>query len=301
VSRGAIHYPPALTPVLYMAATIVAIHAWHAGHAMVAVVCWLPLMYFGHMMLLTFHEAAHYHLSENRWANEVRGVMLGMFAFVPLSVYRHVHQFHHARLASEEDGELWPYSHPSVPRWLRIVAAATELTLSWPFTQLQFLRGTFASGRLTKALRSRIALEYAVLTIVWVLAVAIIAEYGWWEEFAIGYAVPMLGAFNIHAWRKFIEHMGLQSNSPTTATRCIVPERPLGRVLSALLLHENYHSTHHKNGNLHFHELAEATPRVHAADPNALPVFPSYRAALLHMLPALADPRVGGQWQSIRH
>jgi hypothetical protein len=46
--------------------------------------------------------------------------------------------------------------------------------------------------------------------------------------------------------------------------------------------------------HVHFHELADATPRVHAADPNALPVFPSYRAALLDMLPTLADPRVGG-------
>jgi fatty acid desaturase len=184
---------------------------------------------------------------------------------------------------------------------VRIVAAATELTLSWPFAQLQFLRGTFASGRLTKAVRRRIALEYVVLALAWALAIAIIAEYGWWQEFAIGYAVPMLGAFNIHAWRKFVEHMGLQSNSPTTAARCIVPERSPGRVLSATLLHVNYHSTHHKNGYLHFHELADATPRVHAADPNALPVFPSYRAALLDMLPTLADPRVGSQWQSSRH
>jgi fatty acid desaturase len=280
---------------------IIGIQAWHAGHAVVAIVCWLPLMYFGHMMLLTFHEAVHYHLSPRRWANEVRGVMIGMFACVPLSVFRHVHQLHHARLASEQDAELWPYSRPSVPRWLRIVAAAAELTLSWPFTQLQFVRGTFASGRLTKAVRRRIALEYAVMAVLWALAIATIAKYGWWEEFAIGYAVPMLGAFNIHAWRKFVEHMGLQSNSPTTAARCIVPERPLGRVASAVLLHVNYHSTHHKNGNLHFHELADATPRVHAADPNALAVFPSYRAALLDMLPALANPRVGSQWQGSRH
>jgi fatty acid desaturase len=301
MSRRATHYSPALTPVLYVTAGIVAIQAWHAGHTLVAVVCWLPLMYIGHMMLLTFHEAVHYHLSTKRWANEARGVIIGIFAFVPLSVFRHVHQLHHARLASEEDAELWPYSRPSVPRWLRIVAAVTELTLSWPFAQLQFLRGTFATGRLTKAVRGRIALEYAVLAIVWTVAIAMIAEYGWWEEFAIGYAVPMLGAFNIHAWRKFVEHMGLQSNSPTTAARCIAPERPGGRVVSALLLHINYHSTHHRNGNLHFHELAEATPRVHAADPNALPVFPSYRAALLDMLPTLADPRVGRQWQSSRH
>jgi fatty acid desaturase len=301
MSRGAIRYPPALTPVLYVAAMLVAIRAWHAGHEIVTIACWLPLMYLGHMMLLTFHEAAHYHLSANRWMNEVRGVALGIFAVVPLSVYRHVHQFHHARLASEQDGELWPYSRPSAPRWLRILAAATELTLSWPFSQVQFLRDTFASGRLTKAVRTRIALEYALQAGAWALAIATIAKYGWWQEFVIGYAVPMLGAFNIHAWRKFVEHMGLEGNSPTTGVRCIVPERPLGKVQSALLLHVNYHSTHHKNGNLHFHELAAATPRVHAADPAALGVFPSYRAALLHMLPTLADPRVGSQWQTTRH
>jgi fatty acid desaturase len=301
MSRRAIHYPPALTPVLYLTGAIVAVQAWHAGHAVVAILCLPPLMYVGHMMLITFHEAAHYHLSAKRWFNEARGVVLGIFAFVPLSVYRHVHQFHHARLASEQDAELWPYSRPSVPRWLRVVAAATELTLSWPFTQLQFLLGTFASGRLTKAMRRRIALEYGAMAIGWAFAIAIIAHYGWWEEFFIGYAVPMLGAFNIHAWRKFVEHMGLRSNSPTAAARCIVPRQPLGKLQSAMLLNVNYHSTHHRNGNLHFHELAEATPRVHAADPDALPVFPSYRAALLDMLPTLADPRVGSQWQSNRH
>ena len=48
MSRGAIHDPPALTPVLYAAAMMVAIHAWHAGHAIVTVFRWLPLMYLGY-------------------------------------------------------------------------------------------------------------------------------------------------------------------------------------------------------------------------------------------------------------
>lgn len=296
--RRTFRYPPLLSPLLYAAVMCAAIAAWRGGHRLIAVACWLPMIQLGHMMLLAFHEAVHYNLSRRRWLNEVRGLVLGLFAFVPLSAYRHVHSFHHARLATPDDAELWPYNQPAAPRWFRIVCAGVELTLSWVFTQLQFLRGILVSGRLTASLRRRIALEYMLSVTVWGLVLALVAVQGWWEEFLVGYAVPALGASNLHAWRKFIEHMGLEGNSPLTSTRSVVPQRRVGRALSAILLHVNYHGTHHRHGQIHFYDLPEAAPQVQAAEPQALPVYPSYFRALLDMLPALANPRVGAQWLS---
>jgi fatty acid desaturase len=296
--RWTFRYPPLLTPLLlYVTAMVAAIAAWRSGHPLLVVACWLPMMQLGHMMLLAFHEAVHYHLSSRRWVNEFRGVFLGTVAFIPLSVYRHVHYFHHARLAAEEDPELWPYNKPASPRWLRVLSACIELTLGWGFTQVQFLRGILVSNKRTARLERRIALEYALLASVWALVLAAVAMRGWWEEFLIGYVVPAFGASNVHAWRKFVEHMGLRGNSAMTATRSVVPQRPVGRVLSTILLHVNYHGAHHRHARLHFHGLAKAMPQAHTADPQALPVFPSYFRALLDMLPALANPRVGGQWQ----
>jgi fatty acid desaturase len=289
-----------MTPVLYAGTAILAVQAWHAGTWWLLVACWLVMMHAGHMMLLAFHEAVHYHLSKKRWANELRGILLGTFALIPLSVYRHVHRLQHARLACPEDAELWPYNQPRIPRLVRIAAAAAELTLSFPFSQVLFFRGLLVGGRLPSTVRARIAVEYAALFAVWGAALALVAAHGWWQEFAVAYVVPALGAATLQAWRKFIEHVGLEGNSPTTATRCIIPRNAVGKAFSAMMLHENYHSTHHRYGSLHFHDLAAATPPVHAADPRAVRVFPSYFIAMLDMLPALADPRVGAQWPAAR-
>lgn len=293
-------YSPLLTPVLYVIAAVVTLATWRAGHPAATVLCWVIMALLGHMALLEFHEACHFHLSSRRWLNEARGIALGTFAFIPLSVYRHVHGWHHARLSTEYDAELWPYNKPSVPRGLRVAAAIVELTLSFPFTQFQFLRGLFVTGRLARGVRTRILMEYLLLVVFWAIAIWIVAAYDWWEEFLVAYVVPALGSASVQVWRKFIEHVGLTGHSPTTSARCVAPQGVVGRVISALMLYENYHSAHHRYGSLHYSLLEVATPEVHAAEPDALPVFPSYFAALLDLLPTLADPKVGAQWLHAR-
>ena len=59
----ALHYPPLVTPVLYSTAMALAIVSWRAGHPLLTVACWIVLSFLGHMMLLAFHEAVHYHLA----------------------------------------------------------------------------------------------------------------------------------------------------------------------------------------------------------------------------------------------
>src|ERR1051325_1969829 len=68
-------------------------------------------------------------LRKSRRLNEFDGVIIGVFSFLPFSLYRVVHQTHHMHLASERDTELWPFVRTNAPRWARRLAALLELTL----------------------------------------------------------------------------------------------------------------------------------------------------------------------------
>src|SRR6266550_9632055 len=107
----------------------------------------LPLVlvaaHFMHGMLIGFHEASHGLLRKSRRLNEFDGVIIGVFSFLPFSLYRVVHQSHHAHLATERDTELWPFVLPKTPRWARRFAALAELTVGLFYSPLIFLRVFF--------------------------------------------------------------------------------------------------------------------------------------------------------------
>ena len=56
-----------------------------------------------HGMLIGFHEASHGLLRKSRRLNEIDGIIIGVFSFMSLSLYRAAHQLHHAYLATERD------------------------------------------------------------------------------------------------------------------------------------------------------------------------------------------------------
>ena len=85
-------------------------------------------------------------LRRSRRLNEVDGIILGVMSFMSFSLYRATHQSHHAHLATERDEELWPFVHPGMPRWGRVLAAFLELTAGLLFTPFLFLR-TFLACR----------------------------------------------------------------------------------------------------------------------------------------------------------
>jgi fatty acid desaturase len=82
-----------------------------------------------HGLLIGFHEASHGLLRKSRQLNEFDGVIIGLFSFLPFSLYRVVHQMHHIHLATEKDTELWPFVLTKAPRWARHLAAFLELTV----------------------------------------------------------------------------------------------------------------------------------------------------------------------------
>src|ERR1041384_2997197 len=62
-----------------------------------------------HGLLIGFHEASHGLLRKSRRLNEFDGVLIGIFSFVPFSLYRVVHQRHHMHLATHKATEPWPF------------------------------------------------------------------------------------------------------------------------------------------------------------------------------------------------
>src|SRR6476659_6858903 len=98
-----------------------------------------------HGTLIGLHEAAHGLLRKNRRFNEFDGVVIGTLSLMSFSLYRVVHQSHHAYFTTEKDCEFWPFCKTTVPRWTRRMAAFLELTLGLVVTPFVFLRAFLAN------------------------------------------------------------------------------------------------------------------------------------------------------------
>ena len=119
----------------------------------------LPLVlvaaHFMHGILIGFHEASHGLLRKSRRLNEFDGVLIGVFSFLPFSLYRAMHQRHHMHLATERDTELWPFVLPKVPRWARCGAALFELTLGLFYSPFLFLRNFLSRSPVVRSRKVR--------------------------------------------------------------------------------------------------------------------------------------------------
>ncbi len=251
-----------------------------------------------HGQLIGFHEASHGLLRKSRRYNEFDGVLLGLLSLMSFSLYRAAHQTHHAFLSTERDEELWPFVHPSAPRWLRQLAAFLELFAGLFFTPSLFIR-TFLradSPIRNKKVRRRIWSELILMAVVWTGIVFTVAWFHLWKYFIGMYLIPAMIAGNLQSWRKYIEHVGLTGSTANGSTRSIVTPTWSGRLLAFTLLHEPFHGVHHIHVGLPHDDLPKHVDSLEPASPGERPPFPSYRSALLDLLRNLPDPRVGAQW-----
>jgi fatty acid desaturase len=289
------HYPAGLNFILYTLSMGVAVLLWRSTWWPLLGLCWIVQAHLGHTLLLALHEAVHFNLSKNRFLNEFRGRGIGTISLIPLNCYRVLHAWHHSSLATERDMELWPYTDPRTPRILRQMAACAELTLGYFFTPIVFLHGFLVARHADPAVRRLVWIEYGLCVFIWVTILAIVHVMGWWPEFLMAYLVPAIISGNLQSMRKFTEHMGLHGDRPLSATRTVVHGAPVGQALSANMLHVNHHGTHHRFGKIPYYDLPRATPAAFQEDDNG-PLFGSYRAAFLDMLPTLRNPRIGKHW-----
>ncbi len=289
-------YPPMMNVFMFLGFSALTMVLWNQGYWYLSVLCWLPMAHLGHSVLLAFHEAVHFTLSKKAWLNDFRGFVIGSSVGVPLSVYRHLHKYHHSNLSSPQDAELWPYNDPSQPRWFRRLSAAVELTLGFFYTPVIFLRGVLIDKKMSPALRRRIAIEYVLVIAVWVVLLSLVHMGGWWIQFLVGYLIPSMLAANLQTMRKFTEHMGLVGKTPLTLTRSVVDRTWTGRWIAASMLNVCYHGTHHRYGKLAYYDLPEATNKAYRTEAQPIPLYTSYWSAFWAMVPTLADPKCGANW-----
>src|ERR1700737_2649460 len=134
--------------VLFFFTEIALAAVLHSGSSVwLAVPLVLLASHLMHGALVGFHEASHGLLTRSRRLNEVDGIILGVLSFTSFSLYRAAHQSHHANLATERDEELWPFVHPGMPRWGRVLAAFLDRSPGLLAPRLLFLRRGLRTGR----------------------------------------------------------------------------------------------------------------------------------------------------------
>src|ERR1700736_6162654 len=217
VSRAAF---PLLTAIYFITEAALGISVYQ-GWFWVSLLLMLFVSHLMHGMLIAFHEASHGLLRKSRRLNEIDGIIIGIFSFMSLSLYRAAHQLHHAYLATERDIELWPFVIPGKPRWFRVVAAILELNVGLFYTPFLFVRAFLRAGSpiRNKKLRRRIWEELALTAGVWFCLLAAVTWWGAWKYFVWIYLVPAFLAANMQRWRKYIEHVGLTGSTVNGSTR----------------------------------------------------------------------------------
>jgi fatty acid desaturase len=268
------------------------------GWIWLAVLLVLIASHLMHGILIGLHEAAHGLLRKNRRFNEFDGTVIGAFGLMSFSLYRAVHQTHHAYLTTERDHEFWPLSQPAVPRWARRVAAFCELNFGLFFTPFVFMRAFFHSPSpvRNKRVRRRIWAELVLMIVTWSCVLGAVATFGVWKYFIWMYLAPAFLAANLQSWRKYIEHVGMTGKTVNGSTRSIVANTWPGRLVALTLLHEPFHGVHHQRAGLPHSVLPQHLDKLAPKNPGERMPFPSYRYAFADLLRSLANPRVGPQW-----
>lgn len=289
-------------PGVWIWPAIVATLALSGIAGIAAQTCW-PLLFLIWPMLgtlmfvlvLAFHDASHGRLHHVNWLNEAYGHLMGTIMLTPLQVYRHAHARHHAQLARPGDPELWPFNSPAVPRPLRVLAAFVEIILGAVYTPLLFLRSVL-TGELNPRERRMIIRGYIACFCYWSVTVVVVTEFDLWAQFLAGMIVPTFIAGALQTLNKFEQHLGLHGRTVLGLTRTVVDRTRFAEMVSAAMLYNDYHGTHHRYAKIPYYHLPQATPFAVANATEFCPVYPSLLSATIDMLFCLTDPKAGPQW-----
>lgn len=247
---------------------------------------------------LAFHDASHGRFHPVHRLNEAFGHIVGTLGFTPLHVYRYAHARHHAQLARQGDPELWPFNSPSVPRPFRVAAALAEISLGFLYTPLLFLRSVMV-GNPTPRERRLIVRGYAACAVFWSVTLAVAYFFNLWQPLVVGTVVPVVISGMLQTLNKFEQHLGLHGQSVLGLTRTVVDRSRSTALVSAAMLYNDYHGTHHRYARIPYYHLPEATPFALAGANEHCPVYPNIFRACLDMLACLADPKAGPQWNVV--
>lgn len=197
---------------------------------------------------LLSHEGHHHLLFRNAIVNHAANVMLCVPLLHSPSAYRVLHELHHRFLGGPGDpDEYRNYTGSARLRWALQWVRLTIGTLVY-----MPLIPVVAWRRATTAERRWIAAEYAGMTVVWVsvfVAFPIRALLQIW-------LIPGIVVGYISAVRALAQHALTNPEDPLLASRSVRSNR----LVSFLLLNENYHLEHHLFPEVPSYNL----PRLHA-------------------------------------
>lgn len=242
----------------------------------------------------SFHESVHHTLFKSASRNVMFGRILGIMIGIPYSVYRETHRRHHACLNTPGDYELWPYSDPRASLVFRRVFVWIDLlggvvTAPYIYGRIYFLR----DPRISPEVRRTIFWEYVSILFAWLAFVIGLVEWATrigfdWRQFDPVWLLPLLLSPLVNTGRKFVEHLGLESQDPILGTRTVVASNPLTRITSYFNFDIAVHGPHHRYPKSSHNEL---TPRMRSYQQDhpdqVIPLFGSYLAAVIDMIPCL--------------
>ncbi len=242
----------------------------------------------------SFHETVHQTIGRWRNANIWFGRIVGTFLGIPYSAYRETHIRHHAYMNTRDDYELWPYSKPGTSLGLRRICAMLNLLcaiISEPiiYGRIYFKR----NSPLSAAARRTIGREYLAIIAFWgtiALTTIVLTITGtiYWQYFDPLWLLPMQLAAMINVFRKFVEHLGMESTEPFLGTRTIIGNNVLTRVCSYFNFELDVHGPHHRFPKIAHFQLESKLTEYRRKHPDApIPVFPTYLAAALDTIPCI--------------
>lgn len=231
-----------------------------------------------HAVFILIHEAAHYRLFAERWANDGLGRLMGMAVGLSMCTYRVTHRLHHNHLYTEDDPDT--AIHGGYPRgrgYLLRKLGEDALGLNAWKTYAYFF-GAPAINDDTKreirplddtspALRTAARQDRWLVVAFQVVALSLAFGFGGAQGllmYAVLWVLPLLTVLQpILRLRAICEHGAVfDLSSPLTAARC---NRTSGTLLNwlgrALLFphHVNFHLEHHLYPAVpHYH-----LPRLH--------------------------------------
>jgi fatty acid desaturase len=256
--------------------------------------------YFWFNVAGSFHEVAHQTLFRSARANIWLGRAIGTFVLIPYTAYKETHRLHHAYLNTPADTELWPYCDPTWSRRSRQIFAWLDIVAALITTPIIYGRVAWMSNsRLRPDVRRTIRREYLGILLVWTFVLSFIGialVQGVLEAsiFHPLWLAPLAISYALNTIRKFTEHLGQASFDPVLGTRTVIGPGLVTRISSYFNFDIYIHGPHHRFPKAQHYELPQKLAELKSAHPQGMPIFPTYRAAMLDMLPSLLyNPAVG--------
>jgi fatty acid desaturase len=212
---------------------------------------------------LLSHEGHHHLLFRSAIANHGANILLCVPLLHSPSAYRVLHELHHRFLGGPGDpDEYRNYTGSARVRWILQWMRLTIGTLVYmPMIPMVAWR------RANRGERQRIAAEYAGMTIVWVM---VFVRFPIRELLQV-WLIPGVVVGYISAVRALAQHALTDPHDPLLASRTVRSNR----LVSFLLLNENYHLEHHLFPEVPSYNLPRLSALLQRRLPHAVEA-PSY-------------------------